>query len=91
MINNMILGSQLAAEDQQIVLAHYVHRFTGEHKPSWAHKPWMDSLPYPVQFASDSEWLANTLFMVRRDGRLDSRCHHCESSPTWPNNPELRK
>jgi hypothetical protein len=82
-------GDQLTAEDQKDVLAAYVHRHTREHRPAWANKLW-NGKPYPVQFASDAEWLANTLFAVRRNGRLDQRARSCESHPTWPDNPELR-
>ena len=85
------LGIELHPDDRRHVLAAYVHRFTGEHRPAWAHKPWKDGKPYPVQFADDADWLAHTRFAVRGNGRLDRRVNRCESSPTWPNNPELRK
>ena len=89
---NMLPGAQLCTADQQHVLAAYVHRFTRDHKPAWASNgnTWKDGQPYPVQFASDADWLAHTRFAVRGDGRLDQRGHWCESSPTWPDNPELR-
>ena len=77
----MLNGTQLCASDQQHVLAAFVHRFTAEHKPAWASEPWKDGQPYPVQFAGDADWLANTRFAVRKNGRLDDRVHHCESSP----------
>jgi hypothetical protein len=83
-------GSELCAEDQKRVLSEYVHRFTRDHKPKWAADEWKDGKPYPVQFASDADWLANSWFAVRKDGRLDERKHSCYSSPTWPENPELR-
>jgi hypothetical protein len=82
-------GIQLCYSDQQHVLATYVHRFTKDHKPAWASQPWKNGQPYPVQFASDADWLANTRFAVGVIGRLDQRVHYCESSPTWPDNPEL--
>jgi hypothetical protein len=87
---NLVLGTQLVPGDQQHVLAAYVHRFTRNHKPQWASGTWKDGKPFPVQFASDADWLAHTRFTVRQDGRLDQRVHHCESNPTWPDNPELR-
>jgi hypothetical protein len=87
---NMTPGTNLCHSDQRHVLAAFVHRFTAEHKPDWASKPWRDGLPYPVQFASDNDWLANTLFAVRKDGRIDERVRHCESTPTWLHNPKLR-
>lgn len=85
------LGNWLHPEDQRHVLAAFVHRFTRDHKPEWANKPWKDGKPYPVQFDSDADWLAHTSFAVRNDGRLDGRVHRCESVPTWPDNPELRR
>lgn len=85
------LGYELCDEDRRHVLAAYVHRFTGEHRPAWSRKEWKDGKPYPLQFADDADWLAHTRFCVRKDGRLDMRYKACESSPTWPNNPELRK
>lgn len=85
------LGVELSASDQRYVLAAYVHRFTKDHKPNWANKPWKKGKAYPVQFASDSEWLANTRFVVTKCGALDRRVSQCVSRPTWPDNPELRR
>lgn len=88
-----LLGSELCAEDQAEVLRAYVHRYTGDHKPRWAQpkedvpgivKWGASEKPYPLQFASDAEWLANTRFAVRKNGRLDRRAKHCYSRPTWP-------
>lgn len=84
------LGSQLHPEDQQHVLRAFVHRFTADHKPSWAQKPMPNGNPYKVQFSSDADWLAHTYFRVTTSGRLDRRATTCQSNPTWPNNPELR-
>jgi hypothetical protein len=86
----LVCGDALSAADKRHVLSAYVHRFTGEHKPDWAGKPWKDGKPYPLQFANDAEWLAHTRFVVTKCGRLDPRYHDCVSSPTWPFNPELR-
>jgi hypothetical protein len=74
-----LLGN--SPDDQRHVLAAYVHRYTREHVPAWARR---EPGRCPVRFASDAEWLANTSFRVRRDGRLDRRARFCESSPTWP-------
>ena len=86
-----MLGIHLHANDQRHVLGAYVHRFTRTHVPAWARKEWKDGKPYPVQFDNDGDWLAHTHFVVRKNGRLDMRSRHCESTPTWPDNPELRK
>ncbi len=72
------LGSELTPEDQKHVLAAYVHRFTGDHRPKWAKGG------YTIQFRDDQEWLAHTRFHVTKRGRLDGRFRACESSPTWP-------
>ena len=87
----MVRGIDLCAVDQQKALAAYVHRYTKDHRPTWAqHDVWKDGKPYPVQCASDRDWLENTRFLVRSNGRLDHRARFCSSSPTWPDNPELR-
>ena len=90
-ILRMVPGSELRPEVQKHALARFVHRYTRDHKPVWARKKRKNSSPYPVQFASDQEWLANTLFAVRKDGRLSELSHDATSSPTWPDNPELRR
>ena len=76
---------------QRQVLNQFVHRFTGEHKPVWASEEWKEGKSYPLQFKDDSDWLSNTYFEVTKAGNLDKRTAYCESHPTWPNNPELRK
>lgn len=86
-----LTGAELCSDDQAQALRAFVHRFTGDHKPAWARKPMPNGQTYQVQFADDSDWLANTRFAVTKAGRLDKRHGACESTPTWPNNPELRK
>jgi len=80
------LGSALHADDRDYVLRAYVHRYTREHVPAWA-----IASKAPIQFEGDDEWLHNTRFTVRADRRLDARYKACQSSPTWPDNPELRR
>ena len=84
-------GHQLSESAKREALARFVHRFTGDHRPQWARNPRPDGSPYPLQFKDDADWLASTRFYVRKDGGLSERHRFCESSPTWPNNPELRK
>lgn len=84
------LGSLLQREEQEEAKRRFVHRYTGDNKPKWARKEWKDGKPYPLQFKDDADWLAHTIFRTNRDGSLHARAS-CESSPTWPNNPELRK
>ena len=83
-------GDTLRASVQADCLLRFVHRFTREHVPGWAQKPRPDGTPYPVQFDSDRDWLAHTWLVIKKDGTLDERVEHCQSSPTWPDNPELR-
>ena len=84
-------GSQLRIEVQNEAKNRFTQRFTAEHTPAWAKKPMPNGNAYPVQFASDAEWLENTTFVVNTDGTLSRKVRSCDSSPTWPNNPELRK
>jgi len=92
------LGSELHPDDKVRVKARYKHRYTGDHKPAWAKDRadakgvlrFVSENPFPLQFRDDADWLANTRFRVKDDGRLDRRAHYCESTPTWPFNPELR-
>lgn len=86
-----ILGSHLGPFLQTQVKRAYVHRFTGSHKPDWARKPIPNGNAYPLQFVDDADWLANTYFWITKRGELCKRPSACQSSPTWPNNPELRK
>lgn len=79
------LGSELSSEVQRDALALFVNRHTLTNVPTWTH-----GTNYPVQFKDDADWLAHTRFAVTGRGKLDKRNHFCESSPTWPNNPELR-
>jgi hypothetical protein len=88
---NRIIGSQLNHSAKAEALRRFVYRFTGDHKPAWANKPWKDGRTYPLQFKDDADWLANTYFYTTLDGSLsDHLGSYCESSPTWPNDPGLR-
>lgn len=83
----MVRGDLLPARLQRDALAAYLHRYTREHRPLWSRKPRDNGAPYPVQFASDAEWLARTLFpvTVRKGGELgDTTRGHCRSYATWP-------
>lgn len=63
----------------------FMHRFTCDHVPAWALKQRLDGTYYAPQFASDDEWLANTVVRTRKDGWLDGRFTSCETSGgTWP-------
>jgi hypothetical protein len=77
-------GHELHPEDQNHVLRAYVHRYTGTHKPEWANKSRPDGSKYMPQHKDDHEWLKNTRFAVKKNGRLDQRVRRAESNPTWP-------
>lgn len=76
------LGVELCNADRIKALRAYVHRYTRDHKPNWAHGRKKDGLIYEVQFASDREWLDTTEFPVNKRGRLIDG--PCISHPTWP-------
>jgi hypothetical protein len=73
---------------QKDALNRFIHRFTGDHKPLWANKPMNNGKAYPLQFKDDTEWLNNTMFTVRNDGKLANNVHYCQSNPTFPNGKE---
>ena len=87
----LVRGTHLKESATVEAFACFIYRYTGDHKPKWMTRNRPDGTPYPLQFVDDDEWLSNTWFHVRKDGELDKRHRDCESHPTWPNNPELRK
>jgi len=93
-MTHYVNGADLSPETKRDALRTYVHRYTGDNSPMWAMGEVMkDGKPYPLQFGSDADWLANTEFPVTRSGRLTRYGDHrdsCFSRPTWPHNPELR-
>lgn len=62
----------------------YVHRYTMEHKPQWAHDPAPNGKMYAPQYRSDREWYDNTLF--GKDAmEYGARRGDCVSrNQTWP-------
>lgn len=92
-MTKIVIGTKLGPAARREALARYVDRFTREHVPTWARQPRPCGNPYPVQFDSDADWLANTYFRVTARGALadfNDRRGDCQSYPTWPDNPELR-
>ena len=81
-----VTGIELSVTEQMQALKMFVHRFTKEHVPEWSKEPRPDGEACKVQFASDKEWLANTLFWVTNSGRLSRQHNFCQSTPTWPDN-----
>lgn len=85
-----VLGCNLPLSLQAEAKRAFVNRYTGNHRPHWVNNGMPDGSPYPLQFADDNDWLGHTYFEVTKAGKLSARTRYCESSPTWPNNPELR-
>ncbi len=80
-----VWGHELSPEVQRQALATYVYRYTRDHVPAWAIRDKRaDGTPFPVQFASDADWLEHSRFPVTKAGRLASRPPYCYSDPTWP-------
>lgn len=88
---NYVKGSELNPDQQKEVKSKFVHRYTGNNKPEWAKQTWKDGKPYPLHFKDDNDWLENTKFAVTKKGKLHAGTKYVDSSPTYPNNPELRK
>lgn len=61
----------------------YPHRYTMQHKPSWACLPRPDGAFYAPQFRSDQEWYDNTTFPG--ESGMHSNAKWCRTSgQTWP-------
>lgn len=82
-----IRGDQMSPKLRREALARFVHRFTKDHVPHWS----KSNPACPVQFASDADWLEHTDFTITKQGELHRGVRYCHSTPTWPDNPELRQ
>ena len=89
-IHRTTLGTDLNQMDRSDAIHLFTNRYTREFFPMWAAKERATTATWPVQFLTDQEWLENTLFHVAPSGSLDKRHRECDSTPTWPDNPELR-
>lgn len=84
----LMRGDLLPSNLQRECFARYVHRFTWEHVPAWSKKPIPNGNAYPVQFDSDAQRLARTLFPVivrepARDTPLRLAHGDCCPFPYW--------
>lgn len=87
-----MLGSDLPLKLQEDAKAQFVHRYTREHIPAWAHGVQHNNgpdagKPFLVQFASDADWLEHTMFAVAGKGaklHLHNVIRYCQSTPSWP-------
>ncbi len=87
-MDRTVRGSTLSPACQKAALAAFQNRYTRTHHPAWTRS--IPGYVYPLQFDSDEDWLAHTDFAVTASGKLDRRVRYCTSSPSWPDNPELR-
>lgn len=89
-MNQSVLGCELPSELQAIALRRADHRFTLDHVPgSAARRKPNGKYPAP-RYASDAEWLENTLFHLNDGGELDLSLRGHESiNPSWPLGLEL--
>lgn len=84
------LGSTLSEYDRDITKRIFGGRFTGDWTPQWASQKMLDGASWPLQFASDYDWMLTTEFAVTPKGSLDLRYRRCFESPTWPDREDLR-
>lgn len=86
------LSSLCKPHVKQDILNRFIQRFTMDYMPVWAMKQRDDGSYYAPQFASDAEWLSNTIVNTRKDGELDERQSHCKTDgQTWPLGQSLDK
>jgi len=79
------LGTELHPDDRAEVLRRYSYRMTVETQRKYpAIARYMRNHGYKMGDRTDAEWLAATRFRVRKDGRLDARQGHCETSYRGP-------
>lgn len=83
-------GNELSPEQQQAAKAAFVHRYTGDHTPTWVTTD--PQYIYPVQFKDDVDWLAHSEFLVNKDGSLTQgdRWNQCLGHPTFPFGHEVK-
>ncbi len=74
-------GLLLHPVDRKYVLNAYVHRMTVEN--ARRHREYAYGQlrgGFRMSVLTDEQWLASTLFVTRKDGRLDTRVHSCENN-----------
>ena len=87
-MTNWIHGSKLSAAQRAEVLRTFVHRYTGQHRPSWSHEPMPNGTAYEPQHATDQAWLDAYAFPFVADGSRLSRLERwCE--PTYMHTEEV--
>lgn len=74
---NKLRGNQLHPDDRKHVLAAFIYRQTFENQR--ANQADVKRAGSRLPLITDEQWLRITEFPVRKDGRLDSRVHYCET------------
>lgn len=69
-----ITGDKLSPRTRKQVLASYGYRWTHENHHVYRN---MRHLAPRIPLVSDSEWLAEHAFKIKKDGTLDNRNRHC--------------
>ena len=73
-----IKGKHLTNKQREIVKSSYVHRFTEEHKSTWANEKMSNGESYKPEFKTDDEWINSKAFNFIVDGsRLNRSIKHC--------------
>lgn len=68
--------------------AQYVHRFTCEYVPAWAHERRTDGTYPAPQFLTDREWCESTVF-PGEPGHHGKHKWCIAGKPTWPHGQSL--
>jgi len=74
-----IKGSELPSKTQREILRTFVHRYTGDHTPTWVKKMtlYLSGQEEAPKYKDDTEWLDEYFFAVTISGSLDKRVKYC--------------
>ena len=73
-------GCDLSDAVRRDVLRRFVHRATVENFGALRRARAILGQAFDMPLVSDAEWLARTRFATKKDGTLDERTRHCETS-----------
>lgn len=86
----LVKGKDLTPAQHKEVLSAFVHRHTGEHKPSWANKPMPNGNKYEPTHKTDKEWVHDHAFHVtKKTGKLSRK--HQSAVPHYMAETEVKK
>lgn len=69
----LVKGARLTSAQKRAVLAAFVHRFTGEHRPAWSLQKMPNGGSYAPTHATDTEWVNDHAFYITAQGALASK------------------